>query len=281
MAQYCGTEGKLHGKPGTKDSAKFFDTVELTIEWPQKSDGGDWEISLDDCGKNLMLPVDSCDGNDALHNPSDLKHGGYYKDKNGIKYSAQPLKSDEFQKICSGWGGTSFMEAGIMNDDIRKMCQAVSLLSRNREGGTFWSRYGAKTNDEVEIRVTWIKGLHLTLDTCVDQMSEISVGCDGDPVLNQFDFKWGGEKLGRSVYYNIHPTGPRRPLVSGDNHGALNDQETRYGDTGRSGKKIDKAVLQMCLSGYNDQWSDLDCAGKFYFIFKPNHYNAYIYFSPM
>ncbi len=118
------------------------------------------------------------------------------------------------------------------------------------------------TDDAAFLKVAWAAGTSLSADNCVNEMSELNSGCDGDPILNQFDFKWGGEKGSPSLFYQVSPLTSRMPITSGGNSGDAGNGRSR-GTTGKDGKTIDKAVLQMCLAGYGDQgWDGLDCAGK-------------------
>jgi len=265
VKDFCSDQGNLHGNQDTTTSKSFNNKIKLTIYWPTKS-GGDfsnWDISTDECQKDFGPTVSGCDGNDAVHNPADLKHGGVYRSDAGLKYTYQPLKGDPFEKSCNGWdsGQKAFMKPDILKQNVLDVCAHAAQFATGGKEGQYSNSYNSNTDDAAFLKVAWAAGTSLSADNCVNDMSELNSGCDGDPILNQFDFKWGGEKGSPSLFYQVSPLTSRMPITSGGNSGDAGNGRSR-GTTGKDGKAIDKAVLQMCLAGYGDQGCDgLDCAG--------------------
>lgn len=244
------------------------DRVSLSIDFPDKKNGdfSDWDISTDTCVAGLFRPVSGCDGNDRAHNPGNLKHGGRWKDEHGLTWTAEARQFNEWKLMCNGWADgkiKGFVKADKMRAHYEKdVCTDIQLWANGGLDGDKTYTYEEDNDDAVSYRIVWGVGVKISTEDCIKQIAELHDGCDVDPVNNQFNFKFGGLKAKRGISYAITPLKTRMPISSGSGTGNAGNGRSR-GDTGRDGKKIDKAVLQMCLAGYGDlEWDGLECAGE-------------------
>ena len=263
---FCGDEANRRGNPNKKQGGTLYDRIELEVVWPKELKGDNehaWDYTFDDCKKSLMVPVDDCDGNDPA-NVGNIKGGGIFTDDRGVTHRIQATRNDQYQMVCAGWGGKAFMSHVYLDDAVEAFATEASAVMAAGKDFSYSALYHEKTVDEVRITGKWTKSLgKMSKDSLKFVIQEINVGCDYDMVLNQFFYKWGGTKSGREIDFGIFPQTSRRPMTQGDNYGSLVAGSTNS-DTGRNGKKIDKAVLQMCLASMYDWRSGgkLDCGGK-------------------
>lgn len=73
------------------------DAVTLSMDWPS---GADFKPQKDDCVGFLTTVMDSCDGNDPVHNPLNWKHGGYNQ-VGDVRYNVFPTAQRYNAGTCS------------------------------------------------------------------------------------------------------------------------------------------------------------------------------------
>ena len=147
------------------------------------------------------------------------------------------------------------MVADVLTQDILDVCTHTAQFTTGGKEEVRGS-YNTSTDDAAFLKVTRAIGTKLPTNNGVKDMSELNAGFDGDVSLNHFDFQRGGLTGSLSPFYQVSP------LTSGSNSG--NREERSKGTSGKYGKTIDKAILQMCLSGYGSRgWDGRDCVGIF------------------
>ena len=215
-----------------------------------------------------MSSLTNCDGNDPANNPGNLKHGGKFTDQDYV-YETIPLKagdSGDFEKKCKEWSTglyKGFVQRDLLNQNIQDICGDVELWANGGVEGTKIYQKNPGSDDAVTFTVSFAKLTTIPKQVCIDELMELSGGCNGNDPNNQFDFKWGGWKAKPDRYYEIAPTANRMPTTSGSGSGSLGHLPVK-GTKGMNGKDIDKTVLQMCLAGYGyEEWDPFNCAGKF------------------
>lgn len=284
VADYCKGGKKASGIPsGDLRDGKYFDqktyydrTVNqllLKVTFFQNL-----EIDEPTCNKELLSIVNGCDvpSPDGKINPKNLKYGGTI-DHSGGRNGGAVL---EFDPLASGVGGNpqqfcndndtpTFMDAGVLDGNVRDFCNWISTASPNDLNTDGPSQPSKVFNDnsinKVVLSAKWpIGGFRPTAGMCSDALGPLNGGCNvprGD--ANPANKKHGGHMVMDVEYlYGIAPQ-TNNTVTEGTNFGRVSTGKTHPGDTGQNGKKIDKPSLQDCLRDMaNNGWrDDVDCRG--------------------
>ncbi|KAI1420267.1 SGNH hydrolase-type esterase domain-containing protein [Xylaria sp. FL1777] len=111
---------------------------------------------------------------------------------------------------CTGKGVNNFLKRDDLNQQITKFCaDAAAQKNHDKNSGSISRIYNAGTRYEVHLGIDWPQGLDISANmqaNCVNNMTIIMDGCDGNDPNNPLNWKRGG-KLGAGwVNYDIIPT---------------------------------------------------------------------------
>lgn len=238
------------------------------------------------CTSLFLSIVDGCDVPHDNINPKNLKYGGTIDHKGGKNGGAflefNPAGKGagaDPQQFCNDNDTPTFLDAGVLNDNIRDFCNWISTASPNDLNTNGPSQPAKTYNDNSPNRVTlsakWpLTGFRPTSGMCSEALNPLNGGCNvpnRDKGINPANKKHGGH-LVRDVEYlfSIDPL-TNNTVTDGSNFGRIAQPKTEKGDTGQGGKKIDKPTLQDCLRSWaTSDWGERDCDGMVTFYFNRN-----------
>ena len=88
------------------------------------------------------------------------------------------------------------MKPGLLKENILDVCtHEAACATGSKERG--WSN--TNSDDAAFLKVAWAARISFSAKGCQNDVSELNSGRDGNVILNQFDFKFGGEKGSLSI----------------------------------------------------------------------------------
>lgn len=213
-----------------------------------------------------------------------IPKGGKLEGKPSPSTSCYKLDKERMNNM-KNW---KFIRQQTLDEDIKKFCGA-DWKDPGNDGIRIEYRKPGKQPFHPEYDRTYDEWNHVALHVgqggkqgdCERALMEISAGCDHDPNpdinqnINQFNWKWGGERIDESgVRWAVEPV-EERVYTQSDKGGGIRKcytqpggRFTEHGNKGNNGKELDdsaKMILIQCI--HHMQYTgaegkdDINCGG--------------------
>lgn len=118
-------------------------------------------------------------------------------------------KTDNFN-CYQKQGRKAYAGVDRMNENYKDFCDSVEA-PENEQGWHFTKKYHEGTPDEHDMTVSLGKVKDFNKEECLDSMSRIINGCDGNDDKNPMNWKFGGKWVRGEYTYEVAPKRDNRP----------------------------------------------------------------------